>query len=416
MNDFKYIDGRLHCGGVPVEKIAAEVGTPFYLYSHATLARHFRVFAEGFAPIPHIIAFAVKANSSIAVLSVLGGLGAGADVVSGGELFRAQKAAIPAGKTVYSGVGKTADEMERALRAGILMFNVESSEEMAALSENAGRLGMKAPIALRINPDIDPRTHKYISTGLKENKFGIDISLARDGYAKAAALANIQIVGVACHIGSQLTELGPFKDALDRLLILIRDLRADGHDIRYLDIGGGLGITYQAESPPQPGEYARMVRETIADMNLTLVLEPGRVIVGNAGILVTRLLYRKRQAGKRFLIVDAGMNDLIRPSLYGSWHEILPVRENNGPRSAADVVGPICESGDFFARARELPELAQGELLAVMSAGAYGFSMSSNYNSRPRCAEVMVKDDRHHVIRGRESLDDLIALETIPDL
>ncbi|MCL4233996.1 MAG: diaminopimelate decarboxylase [Deltaproteobacteria bacterium] len=414
MNDFRYVNGRLHCANVALETIADAVGTPFYCYSHETLTRHYRAFHEGFRDAPHVIAFSVKALSNLSVLRLLGSMGCGADVVSGGELYRALEAGIPAERIVYSGVGKTAQELEYALRTGILMFNVESSEELAALADAAARLDVVAPVSLRVNPDVDPKTHKYIATGLRESKFGIAIDLARESYARAAAMTSLRIVGVDCHIGSQLTDLAPIRDALSRLERLIGDLRADGHEITHLDIGGGLGISYDDEAPPHPTEYAKAVLDTVAHLGLTLVMEPGRVIVGNAGVLVTRLLYRKRQGDKRFLIVDAGMNDLIRPSLYDSFHEIRPVRETAAPRSAADVVGPVCESGDFLARDREMPDdLERGELLAVMSAGAYGFAMSSNYNSRPRAAEVLVRGERFAVVRRRETYEDLVGPERV---
>jgi diaminopimelate decarboxylase len=347
----------------------------------------------------------------VAVLRLLGSLGAGADVVSGGELYRARAAGIPPERIVYSGVGKSPDEIVRALRAGILMFNVESSEELVAINETAAAMGARAPVSLRINPDVDPKTHKYIATGLRESKFGIAIALARESYAKAAALSNLDVVGLDCHIGSQLTELSPFQDALRRLEGLIADLRADGHAIRYLDIGGGLGISYADEKPPHPTEYAKAVLDVVAPLGITLVMEPGRVIAGNSGVMVTRLLYRKHQGGKRFLIVDAGMNDLIRPSLYDSYHEIKPVRENTGEAAPCDVVGPVCESGDFFAKDRAIKDPREGDLLAVLDAGAYSFSMASNYNFRPRAAEVLLEAGRPRLIRRRETFEDLTNCE-----
>jgi diaminopimelate decarboxylase len=337
------------------------------------------------------------------------------DLVSGGELFRALKAGADPGKIVYSGVGKRVEEIDFALKAGILMFNVESQQELEAIDQRAGALGLKAGIALRVNPDVDPQTHPHISTGLKENKFGIDVDSALKAYQQAARLPHLDIKGVSCHIGSQVTKITPFIDALKCLRELVERLRGMAIPIRYLDLGGGLGITYNEEAPPQPAEYAEALIRTAGDLGCTFILEPGRVIVGNAGILVTRVLYTKRTEAKHFIIVDAGMNDLLRPSLYGSYHEIRPVVRKGGEEIVADVVGPICESGDFLAKNRRMPALAQGDLLAAMSAGAYGFSMSSNYNSRPRAAEVLVRDDRYYVIRARETYDDLVRGETIPE-
>ena len=356
-----------------------------------------------------------KVNSNIAVLKIFAREGGGADIVSGGELFRAIQAGIDPGKIVYSGVGKRMDEIEYAVRTGILMFNVESPEELDSIHECAVRVGKKARIAIRINPDVDPKTHPYISTGLKKNKFGFDAESSLREYRKASTLGNIDIIGVDCHIGSQLTEVSPFVDALRKLKELIRELRSEGFDIRYLDLGGGLGITYQDESPPHPQEYGKAIIENAKDLGCTLIFEPGRVIVGNAGILVSSVLYTKENGGKNFIIVDAGMNDLIRPSFYGSYHHIQPVIRRKREGLVADVVGPICESGDFLARERNLPRMERGEMIAVMSAGAYGFSMSSNYNARPRVPEVMVKDDQFYIIRKREEYADLTAKEVIPD-
>jgi diaminopimelate decarboxylase len=339
------------------------------------------------------------------------------DIVSGGELFRALKAGIDPGKIVYSGVGKTEQEMVEALKSEILIFNCEASQELSVLNEVAGRIGTRARIALRINPDVDPRTHPYISTGLKENKFGIDIKNSLDQYRAAKRLDHIEIVGVDCHIGSQLTEIEPFVESLRRLMELIRRLQQEEIEIRYLDLGGGLGITYDEEEPPHPSEYAGAIIGEMKDLDCTLILEPGRVIVGNAGVLVTRVLYTKESPLKRFVIADAGMSDLIRPSLYDSYHAIQPVEEARWEEehTVADLVGPICESGDFFAKSRSMPQYERGDLMAIMSAGAYGFTMASNYNARPRSAEVLVHGDRYHVIRARESYDDLIAGEKIPD-
>ncbi|MBW1975116.1 MAG: diaminopimelate decarboxylase [Deltaproteobacteria bacterium] len=415
MHHFFYKDGELFCEDVSLKKIASEVGTPCYIYSHATLTHHFRVFDGSFDAVPHIICFAVKANSNIGVLHVLGKLGAGADIVSGGELYRARKAGIPADRIVYSGVGKTIEEIDYALGEGILMFNIESSQELKVINERAGALGTKAPIAIRVNPDVDPRTHPYISTGMKKNKFGIDVDLALEEYRRAMELEHVEIVGVDCHIGSQLTELPPFVDALRRLKVLIERLHDIGISIRYLDLGGGLGIPYSDEKPPHPSEYAEALLHELKGVPYTLIFEPGRVIAGNAGILLTRILYIKETPLKKFLIVDAAMNDLIRPSLYGAYHHIQPV-EIDGSRGEeiVDIVGPICETSDFLARDRKLQKCNSGEYLAVMSAGAYGFTMSSNYNSRPRAAEVLVKGDKYEVVRQRESWEDLVRLERIP--
>jgi diaminopimelate decarboxylase len=415
MHDFTYKNGELCCEGVPVKAVAQRVGTPFYLYSSNTLVNHVRAFGSAFAGVPHLICFALKANANGSVLRVLGREGAGADIVSGGELFRALRAGIDPRKIVYAGVGKRRDEVEYALKMGILMFNVESGEELLAIDQAARDMHVRARIALRVNPDIDPKTHAYISTGLKKNKFGIPIDQALEYYQTARGLQNIEVVGVHQHIGSQITEVQPFVDALDRLLGFVKELRAAGINIKYLNIGGGLGITYKDETPPHPRELAQAIGPLLQESGCTLVLEPGRAIVGNAGILVTRVLYHKDSDVKKFVIVDAGMNDLIRPSLYDAYHEILPVVESRAAvRESADVVGPICESGDFLARERDLPVVEQGGLLAVMGAGAYGFSMSSNYNSRPRVAEVMAKGNEFFVIRERESYDDLIRGEKVP--
>lgn len=416
MHHFHYRGEDLYCEEVPIAALAEEIGTPFYLYSHATLTRHFRVFDEAFQEIPHLICFATKANANLAILSLFGGMGGGADVVSGGELFRALRAGIPPDRIVFAGVGKNRQEMVEALKADILMFNVESSQELRLLNEVAGEMGTVARVALRVNPDVDPRTHPYISTGLKKSKFGIDISLAVEEYQLAQTLPHIAIVGVHKHIGSQITDVAPFVDSLSRIAELVGELRTLGIDIRYLDMGGGLGIPYDNETPPHPTEMAKAVNPILKSLDCTIVFEPGRVIVGNAGILVTQVLYTKRTPAKEFVIVDAGMNDLIRPSLYESYHAIQPVRRLEGrERLVVDVVGPICESGDFLAKDREIPIVEPGELVAVMSAGAYGFTMASNYNARPRAAEVLVKGNRHSIIRARESYEDLIRGEDIPD-
>ncbi|MDY6864061.1 MAG: diaminopimelate decarboxylase [Thermodesulfobacteriota bacterium] len=415
MNYFKYANGELFCENIKVEEIAEYVGTPFYLYSMKTLKKHYTVFHEAFSPVPHIICFSVKANSNLSVLKTFFDMGGGADVVSGGELYRALKAGAPSEKIVYSGVGKTEEEIKYALGKNILFFNVESEGEIYNLDKIAYSIKKKARIALRVNPDIDPRTHSYISTGLKENKFGIRIEEAKEMYIKAKKLNNIEIVGVDCHIGSQITEIEPFIQALKKVLSLIDQVKKEGIRINFLDLGGGLGITYKDETPPYPDIYAGKIINEIKTRDLNLILEPGRAIVGNAGILVTRVLHTKKGEGKDFVIIDAAMNDLVRPSFYGSFHEIKPVKPTKRGEITADVVGPVCETGDFLAKKRKMQEVLPGELLAVMSAGAYGFTMSSNYNSRPRVPEVMVMDDRYYIIRRRETYKDLIRGEEIPE-
>ena len=415
MHFFAYKDHQLHCESIPVERIAEKVGTPFYLYSYNTLVRHFTVFDKAFEGIPHLVCYSAKANSNLALLRLFVNLGGGIDVVSGGELYRALKGGADPKKIVYSGVGKREDEIEYALKAGLLMFNVESSQELQTINEVAGRIGKRAPIAIRVNPDIDPKTHPYISTGLKQNKFGIDILRAPMAYRLASQLPNLKIVGIDCHIGSQLVEVEPIIAALRKLKQLVEDLRKEGMEIQYLDLGGGLGITYEDEEPPHPVEYAATILEEVRGFSCTLILEPGRVIVGNSGVLISKVLYTKENEEKRFLIVDAGMNDLVRPSYYGSYHQILPVKEETREEAVVDVVGPLCESSDFLAKGRKIPILRSGELIAVMSAGAYGFSMSTNYNSRPRIAEVLVRDDRMFVIRRREDYEDLVRGEEIPE-
>ncbi|MBW1981640.1 MAG: diaminopimelate decarboxylase [Deltaproteobacteria bacterium] len=415
MHHFHYRNDRLFCENVSLEAIAAEVGTPFYCYSHATLSRHFVAFDDAFADVDHLTCFSVKSCSNIAVLRLFASLGAGMDIVSGGELYRALQAGVAPEKIVFSGVGKTEEEITFALEQGILMFNVESAQEMAAVNSCARRLGCRAPVAIRVNPDVDPRTHPYIATGLKQNKFGIDFDSAEAQYLEAKSLSHVEIVGVDCHIGSQVTEISPFVDALGRLRDLVERLARFGIHIRYLDLGGGLGITYADEEPPHPREYARALGQGLLGLDCRLIFEPGRVIVGNAGVLVTRVLYTKQTSVKRFVIVDAGMNDLVRPSLYDSYHQIQPVSKKQRPRVRVDVVGPICETGDFLAKDRELVEPEPGDLLAVMSAGAYGFVMASNYNSRPRPPEVMVKDDEFATIRCRETVADLVRGETLPE-
>lgn len=414
MHHFQYRNDELYCEDIPVRLIAQEVGTPFYLYSHATLVRHFHAFDRAFDGVERLVCYSAKANANLAILMLLKSLGSGLDIVSGGELYRGLKAGISPGKMVYSGVGKRVDEIDLALQSGILMFNIESVEELELIDRRAGALKTKAPIAIRVNPDVDPKTHPYISTGLRKNKFGIDTEAALAAYRTAQQLENVVIVGIDCHIGSQITDVQPFKDALESLKSLMGKVAAMGIDIRYLDMGGGLGITYDRESPPDPDAYARAIVSVLGDLPVTLILEPGRVIVGNAGILVTRALYRKTGTVKNFVIVDAGMNDLLRPTLYGAFHAVKPVTLGGDPTLTADVVGPICETGDFLAQERELPSMKNGDLLAVMSTGAYGFSMSSNYCSRPRVAEVMVNGDRFDVVRKRQEYEDLMTGESVP--
>lgn len=411
MHDFTYIGNELYCEKTPVRKIAQEVGTPVYIYSSSTLRNHYQAFDAAFAGIPHIVCFAVKANSNLSILKLFASHGGGADIVSGGELFRALKAGVDPQKIVFAGIGKTGEEISFALKSNILMFNVESSHELKKINEVAGSLGVKARVALRVNPDIDPKTHPYISTGLKKSKFGIAIKNALEEYQLASALPNIEIIGIHKHIGSQITEIAPFADAMKRITGIVKELKESGIDIKYIDAGGGLGIRYDDEEPPHPKELGNVLLPLIKDTGCTLILEPGRVLTGNAGMLLTKVLYLKTGEVKNFVIVDAGMNDLIRPSLYEAHHEILPVEKRAGESFTADVVGPICESGDFLAKDRELMKPETGDLLAVMSAGAYGFTMSSNYNSRPRVAEVMVDGDTYTIIRKRETYEDLIRGE-----
>lgn len=413
MQHFSYQDNILHCEEVAVPAIAASVGTPFYLYSAATLTRHFQAFDSAFS-IPHITCFATKACSNVAILRLFAKLGGGADIVSGGELFRALKAGMDPKRIVYSGVGKTEAELRQGLEAGILMFNVESVQELDKLQQVAAGMRMKAPVSFRVNPDVDPKTHAYISTGLAKNKFGIPIDDAEQIYKRARDMENIEVLGVSCHIGSQLTEISPFVESLRKVKRFINRLADAGIVISYLDLGGGLGIRYDEEEPPHPREYAQAIKEEMRGLKCSLILEPGRVIVGNAGILVTRVLYTKKGA-KKFVIVDAAMNDLARPSLYDAFHAIQPVVRENLGTEVADVVGPICETGDFLARDQEVPLAESGDLLAVMSAGAYGFTMASNYNSRPRVPEVLVNGEKYFVIRERETYETLIQGETVPD-
>lgn len=420
MDHFLYRDGILHAEDVPVPTIAEAVGTPFYLYSAATLTRHYRLFDEALAwADAHLVCYAVKANSNQAVLKLLGDLGAGMDVVSGGEYARARAAGVPGERIVFSGVGKTEAEMRQALEGGIRQFNVESEPELAALSGIAQTMGVTAPVAIRVNPDVDARTHEKIATGKAENKFGIPIARASDVYAQAAALPGIEVVGIDVHIGSQLTELEPFEQAFRKVADLTRHLRGEGHQIRRLDLGGGLGIPYEARSnaaPPLPTEFGALIRSTVGDLGCEIEIEPGRLIAGNAGILVSRVIYLKSGEGRDFLILDAAMNDLIRPTMYAAHHDIVPVVEpapGTAPR-VFDVVGPVCETGDTFAKGREIAPVEAGDLVAFRSAGAYGAVMASEYNSRPLVPEVLVSGDHFAVIRPRPTFDDMIARDTIP--
>lgn len=415
MHDFHYYQNELYCEEVPIKRIANQVDTPFYLYSNHTLENHFKVFDSAFEGIDHLTCFSIKSNSNLAILKIFINLGGGVDIVSGGELFRALNAGVDPCRVVFSGVGKQIRELEYALEAGILMFNVESTPELTTLDQAAAKLGRKAGIALRVNPHIDPQTHPYISTGLKKSKFGIEIKRALEDYREVKKLKHLEIIGVDCHIGSQITELQPFIETLRKVRELVLTLRQENIEIKYIDLGGGLGITYQQEQPPHPREYASAIIEEMKDLNCTLILEPGRVIVGNAGILVSKVLYLKEGTEKTFIIVDAAMNDLIRPSLYGAFQAIQPVVKSEGEEMVADIVGPICESGDFFAKDRNIPSLKPNDLIAIMSAGAYGFTMSSNYNSRPRVPEVLVRGDEFYMIRERESYEDLIRGEKIPE-
>ncbi|MCX5719902.1 MAG: diaminopimelate decarboxylase [Nitrospirae bacterium] len=414
MHLFQYRGSKLFAEDVPVMALAEKYGTPLYIYSYNTLLRHFRAYTDAFNGYPHIICFAVKANSNSAILRLFAKSGGGADIVSGGELHIALKAGISPRKIVYAGVGKTEEEIRFALRSKILMFNVESENELREIDRVAGIMKTRAPVALRINPDIDSETHPYIATGLRKHKFGIPIENALENYQIASRLKNVNVIGIHKHIGSQITKVSPFVDALKRILILMDKLIAQGVKIEYLDVGGGLGISYRNEEPPVPKDLAKNLIPLLKNRRVTLIIEPGRSIVGNAGILVTKTLYLKEGEDREFIIVDAGMNDLIRPSLYDAYHHILPVIRKKRKTVFADVVGPICESGDFLAKDRELKKIKQGEYLAVMSAGAYGFSMSSNYNSRPKAAEIIVKGREHFLIRKRETYSDLTRNDRIP--
>lgn len=419
MNHFEYRNGVLHAEDVPLPEIAAAVGTPFYCYSTATLTRHFTVFSNAFARMDALVCYAVKANSNIAVLKTLGRLGAGADIVSEGELRRALAAGIPASKIVFAGVGKTYDEMAFALDQGILQFNVESEPELLVLNAVAVEKGVKAPVALRINPDVDARTHEKISTGKGENKFGLPLVRAREIYRLAADLPGIDPVGVDVHIGSQLTSLEPYEEAFGHIATLVMELRAEGHDIRRVDVGGGLGIPYHPDDPepPHPDAYAALIERLIGPLDCQIVLEPGRLIVGNAGIMVSKVVYVKPTANRGFVIIDGAMNDLVRPSMYGAYHHILPVAEPapDAEASPVDFVGPICETGDTFAKERMSTPLASGDLVAIMSAGAYGAVMASSYNTRPLVPEVLVDGDRFAVTRRRPTYEEILAAETLPD-
>lgn len=410
MHYFEYSGGELHCEGVPLRRIAEEAGTPVYVYSEQTLRRHIRVFGEAFQSVPHLICYAVKANSNINLLRLFAECGTGFDIVSGGELFRVLRAGGSPEKVIFAGVGKTAEEIRYALDAGILFFNVESPAELELIQTIARDTNHRASVSIRANPDVDPRTHPYISTGMQKHKFGVSLGEARELYRSARALSHIDIVGVQCHIGSQIVDITPFQEALASLREFVLELKGDGLSLKYLDFGGGLGISYSNEEPPSPASYGAAVAEATRDLGLTIVLEPGRVIVGNAGVLLSRVILKKQQGSKKFLVMDAGMNDLIRPALYGSHHQLWPVRATDR-KETADVVGPVCESADFIAKDREVAALETGELLAVMTAGAYGFSLSSNYNSRPRAAEILVSGDSYRIIRKRETYDDLVRLE-----
>jgi diaminopimelate decarboxylase len=419
MDHFLYRGGALHAEDVPLAEIAAAVGTPAYVYSAATLTRHYRVFEEALAGLPHLICYAMKANANLAVLRLMATLGAGMDVVSGGEYRRAKAAGVPGGRIVFSGVGKTREEMRLALEGGIRQFNVESEPELTALDEVARSMGLRAPITIRVNPDVDARTHAKIATGRSENKFGVPIGRAREVYAEAAALEGVEVVGIDVHIGSQLTELAPYEAAFAKVAELTGVLRGDGHAIRRLDLGGGLGIPYHRsnQAPPLPFDYGEVIRRTVGHLGCEIEIEPGRLIAGNAGVLLSRVIYRKRGEGRDFLILDAGMNDLIRPAMYDAWHDIVPVVEPAPGTELApvDVVGPVCETGDTFARGRELPPLGSGDLVAFRSAGAYGAVMGSEYNTRPMAPEVLVKGDHYAVVRARPSFDEILNRDTIPD-
>jgi diaminopimelate decarboxylase len=419
MDHFIYKSGILYAEDVAIPDIAASVGTPFYVYSAATLTRHYRLFTEALSPLPHQVCFAIKSLSNIAVLKLLGDLGAGMDVVSGGEYRRAKAAGVPGDRIVFSGVGKTREEMRLALEGGIRQFNLESEPEMRALSEVATSMGVVAPVTVRVNPDVDAKTHEKIATGKSDNKFGIPISRASEVYGEIARLPGLKVVGIDVHIGSQLTDLAPFEEAFRKVAQLTETLRAEGHSIDRLDLGGGLGIPYTRsnEAPPLPTDYGALIKRTVGHLGCEIEIEPGRLISGNAGILVAGVIYVKQGEGRDFLILDAAMNDLVRPSMYGAHHDIVPVIEPSAGGSSAgyDVVGPVCETGDTFAKGRGLPTLAEGELVAFRSAGAYGAVMASEYNTRPLIPEVLVQGDHFAVIRARPTFDEILARDTIPE-
>jgi diaminopimelate decarboxylase len=414
MDHFRYRDSELCCEQVSLRALAAVAGTPLYVYSKAALLEGLAGYHRAFKDVPHVVCYSVKANSNLGVLSVLAKAGAGADIVSGGELFRALRAGVPPKKIIFSGVGKSRDEMREALKADILMFNVESRSELKVLDEVAREMGARAPVAIRVNPDVDPQTHPYIATGLKTSKFGVPYDEALLAYEEAAKMPGLEVIGADMHIGSQLTKATPVGDAVHRIVALVKALRERSIEIRMIDVGGGLGIRYRDETPPTHEEYASVLLPALRESGATVLLEPGRSIVGNAGVLLTRVLYRKDTGAKKFVVIDAAMNDLVRPSFYGSFHDIRAVDEVGRARvpETVDVVGPICESGDFLAKDRELPRIEPDELLALMSAGAYGFAMASNYNTRPRAAEVLVDGNRYTIVRRRETYEDLVAGET----
>ena len=414
MNYFKYRKGELYCENVPIKEIAATVGTPLYVYSYRTFERHFQVFDKAFRKIPHLICYSCKANANGSLLKTIHKLGGGADIVSGGELYKALRAGIPHNKIVFSGVGKTEEELRAAINADILMINIESEGELAMLKKLSKSMKRKVPVSIRVNPEIDPKTHPYITTGLKKNKFGVLWNDARRLYHEIAEEEYLVPAGMSSHIGSQILELTPFMDAVRSLKSMIQELRDDGISLTMMDIGGGVGITYKDELPPSPDEYAKVIVKELKGMGLTLVLEPGRVLVGNSGIFVTKILYVKKVPQKTFYVVDGAMNDLVRPSLYNAYHEIKPVDEKKDATIKADVVGPICESGDFLAKDREITRLFQGDLLAIFGAGAYGYSMSSNYNARRRAPEVLVKDGEFFIVKKRETFGDLVKGESTP--
>ncbi len=414
MNYFNYRKGELYCESVPVKEIVKAVGTPLYIYSYKTFERHFRVFNRAFQKIPHLVCYSCKANANSALLRTVGKLGGGVDIVSGGELYKALRAGIPRNKIVFSGVGKTEEELKAAIRADILMINIESEGELAVLKKLSRSMKKKVHVSVRVNPEIDPKTHPYITTGLKKNKFGVLWSDAHRLYHEISGEEYLVAAGMSSHIGSQIVELTPFVDAVRSLKSMILELRGEGIPLNMIDIGGGLGITYKDELPPLPEDYAKVIEQELKGAGLRLILEPGRVLVGNSGIFVTKVLYVKKVPEKTFYIVDGAMNDLVRPSLYNAYHEIKPVEEKKASTIKADIVGPICESGDFLAKDREISQLNQGDFLAIFSAGAYGYSMSSNYNARRRSAEVLVKDKEYFVVKKRETYADFVRGESTP--